>query len=234
MAIEGEIGPIAAIDAAGSRTILAIAATGGRREAVAIGQGPADRRRIVAELAGALGRLGLRPADVASWACVVGPGSFTGLRVALTAAKTLAYVGGRPLIVLDSLESLAWAAGDDGLKVAAAIDAQRGDAFVAEFARDRPGSTLRRVGPTRIESLHGWIAGLAAGTVVVVDGPPDSAIDREGLTTSVPEVDSRGSALLALAARELRAGRSTSPWFAEPVYLRRSAAEEKADRIAAS
>jgi tRNA threonylcarbamoyladenosine biosynthesis protein TsaB len=54
---------------------------------------------------------GLRPADLDLIVCSLGPGSFTGIRIGLAAAKGLAFAsrpGGAPLVGLSTLEGLAW------------------------------------------------------------------------------------------------------------------------------
>ena len=56
----------------------------------------------------------------------LGPGSFTGLRVGVTAAKTLAYITGAPLVGMDSLLAVAWNAPGDALRVSVIADAHAG------------------------------------------------------------------------------------------------------------
>ncbi len=113
---------------------------------------------------------GLTVADLGAIAVGLGPGSYTGLRIGLTAAKCLAFAAGKPLIGLDSLEAIARNAPEDCLQVAVAIDAQRGDAYVARFAREAPDLPLLRIDETRVEALEPWAAGLKPGTLVLGPG----------------------------------------------------------------
>ncbi|HWE35292.1 MAG TPA: tRNA (adenosine(37)-N6)-threonylcarbamoyltransferase complex dimerization subunit type 1 TsaB [Isosphaeraceae bacterium] len=175
---------------------------------------------------------GLGVAGLDAIAVGLGPGSYTGLRVGVTAAKTLAYAIGTPLVGLDSLEILAANAGEDVLRLSVVADAQRGDLFVADFAREGPGSPLLRVGSTRVEAASAWAARLTPGTLVI--GPavlrPGFAIPASALLPADPEAHRPdGRRLIPLARAALDAGRLVDPWFVEPVYLRRSAAEDQWD-----
>ena len=64
-------------------------------------------RDLIPRLAATLREAGTSIRDVDALAVGLGPGSYTGLRVGLTAAKTLAYATRAPLIGLDSLEAIA-------------------------------------------------------------------------------------------------------------------------------
>jgi tRNA threonylcarbamoyladenosine biosynthesis protein TsaB len=89
-----------------------------------------SHQRSAQSLAPAIGdvlaQTGWRPTDVNLVAVTVGPGSFTGLRVGVTTAKTLAYCCGAAVVGLDTLEVLAAAAPNGFTRLAVAVDAQRG------------------------------------------------------------------------------------------------------------
>jgi tRNA threonylcarbamoyladenosine biosynthesis protein TsaB len=186
-------------------------------------------RGLIPAIVALLEAEGLKVADLGEIAVGLGPGSYTGLRIGLTAAKTLAYAAKKPLIAIDSLEAISRNAPSDALQVAVTADAQRGDAYVAEFARQSPGTPLLRRGSTRIEPVAPWATALEPGTLIL--GPA-----LEKLLPIWPGHVHLGSLdqghpdpayLIPLAFEAFAAGRILDPFFVEPVYLRRSAAEDQ-------
>ena len=76
---------------------------------------------------------GLGLEDVDGFACVVGPGSFTGVRIGVCMVKGFAHAVGKPCCAINALEALAMnAAGFDGL-VCPILDARRGQVYCAAF-----------------------------------------------------------------------------------------------------
>ena len=86
---------------------------------------------VYSEIESLLADHGYRLPDVDIWAPASGPGSFTGVRIGLTAAKALAEVTGRPAVPISNLEALAFAGSGD-LR-AAVMDARRGQVFTALY-----------------------------------------------------------------------------------------------------
>src|SRR5262249_23790657 len=80
-------------------------------------------RGLIPALRDLMREAGLQLTDLDGLAVGLGPGSFTGLRVGVTAVKTLAYACGKPLVGLDSMEIVARNAPAEALLVAAAADA---------------------------------------------------------------------------------------------------------------
>jgi len=86
----------------------------------------------------------IRMEQVGAYAAAAGPGSFTGVRVGLTAVKAWAEVYGMPIVAVSRLESLAWEASEASGWIAAFFNAQREQVFAAIFQRN--GRDLVRVG----------------------------------------------------------------------------------------
>ncbi|HKS05398.1 MAG TPA: tRNA (adenosine(37)-N6)-threonylcarbamoyltransferase complex dimerization subunit type 1 TsaB [Gemmatimonadaceae bacterium] len=95
----------------------------------------AHEDRLMPAVVAALGDAGARARDVARIVCGAGPGSFTSLRIAASIAKGVATVARMPVYAVSSL-TLAAAehanATSDG-RIVVALDALRGEVFVAAF-----------------------------------------------------------------------------------------------------
>src|SRR5438067_339601 len=81
--------------------------------------------RLLVEASAALERIDRTPSDVTGLVVARGPGSFTGVRVALSVAKGMAAALGVPLWGIGSLDVLARAAAATELPVRAALEAGR-------------------------------------------------------------------------------------------------------------
>lgn len=196
-------------------------------------------RRLAQSLTPGLHKLlekaGWRAQDVELVAVSLGPGSFTGLRVGITAAKIFAYAVEAALMGVSTFEAIAYLApaGVDSLWVA--MEAQRGQLFVAQLTRGQEGllrlpiplsenrSNIRLVDPPV------WLAELKPDAWVT--GP---ALKRLGASLpdkvrGLPESSWSASAVAVgeLAERFFQAGHRDNPWQLAPVYVRPSAAEEK-------
>ena len=83
-------------------------------------------------------RAGIEFADLDRIAVAKGPGSFTGTRIGIAAARGLALAVSKPLLGVNSLEALAQGVCSHGRPILAALDAKRGHVYVQIFA---PGSS---------------------------------------------------------------------------------------------
>jgi tRNA threonylcarbamoyl adenosine modification protein YeaZ len=145
------------------------------RSVLDIGTGHAEH--LMAVIGEALKTAELGYADIGAVAVSVGPGSFTGVRVGVAAARGLALALKIPSIGVTTLEGLAVEArrAFPGSEVLAAIDARRDEVYAALYARD--GSLLEgplvaktaRLGELA-RDLHPVLAGSAAAMVAQADG----------------------------------------------------------------
>ncbi len=181
--------------------------------------------------------VGWKPSDVQLVAVASGPGSFTGLRVGVTAAKTLSYAVGCPLVAVDALEAIARQtavagdldAGNWPVGLWAVIDAQRQQLFAARFEIAEQGALPTFQQPTQIMDISAWLDELRPGEIV--SGPGLEKI-QERLPAGIVLADRsvwrpRAATVGLLAHRDFLAGRRDDPFQLSPRYLRKSAAEEQ-------
>ncbi len=160
-----------------------------------------------------------------------GPGSFTGLRVAIATAKGMAEAHATPVVDVSVLEAIALASGSLG-KVVAAIDAQRSEIFFGEYIVEGPGPAQKVA-----RLIREGIAGFADFT-----SPPDSDsgpapgkifTPDEALVARLHEVDCDAVLLVRpsaedfarIAYRKFLAGVRADVAALDANYLRRSDAE---------
>jgi tRNA threonylcarbamoyladenosine biosynthesis protein TsaB len=174
-----------------------------------------------------LDAVGWRSRDIQLVAVTRGPGSFTGLRVGVTAAKTLAYAVTADLIGLDTLRVIAWQAMDAADRICAVLNAQRQQVFVARF--QRTDNALMAVAPTTImdndrflESLESGISVTGAGLIRLRDRLPDN-VHVVDAALWIPQAATVGM----IGYLDYQTGKRDDLWELTPEYYRKSAAEEK-------
>ena len=113
--------------------------------------------RHVAELLPAMdratGQLGWRAEDLEEVYVSAGPGSFTGLRIGITVAKTLAMACGIPVVAVGSIEVIAANAPAEAIHVGVVLDAKRGQIFGGRFER-REGRLVKTLDGTCLRYLR--------------------------------------------------------------------------------
>ncbi len=166
-----------------------------------IGRGHAER--LMAFVDGALEAAGLDLPAIDRIAVTIGPGSFTGIRVGVAAARGLALALGIPAVGVSTLSALA--ADKDG-PLLVAIDAKRDEVYWQTFAADGSEAT-----PPAIATLEDArvIAQAHEGRIV----GSASALLREGAAAEADGVD------IATVAR-LGARLDPQNHLPKPLYLR--------------
>ena len=202
--------PVLVLEGSGPLARLALRDARGRDHLEEV---PRDGRYdapLVPAAAALLARHGLGPAELAGVGLTLGPGGFTGLRLAAAAAKTLAWLNRTPLLGVPSLEL--YRAQHPADVVALAI--KQGAAWSAG-----PGL---EPGLRPLPELVAHAAGLSDGAVVRADATARTPA-ADGLCQAALEPDAR--ALLQLVVAGLAAGRRSDPVTLEPLYVRETEAE---------
>lgn len=104
---------------------------------------------------------GIGPADIKELYLSIGPGSFTGLRIGVTLAKTMALTTRVKIVAVPTVEVLAHNAPADARHVIIVLDAKRDQIFTASFDRISPSPGTPGKGGVRVPLDHASPAGTA-------------------------------------------------------------------------
>ena len=170
-----------------------------------------------------LAEAGLDRRDLDAIAVGRGPGAFTGVRLAISAAQGIALALDIPVVPVSSLMALAAQAPDNGADVLAVIDARMGEVYAAVYRRSN--GNLEAVGEEtvgRADALHlppstalnvigtGWTSYREALTTILASAPPWADGDRYPQAADIARI----------AAPIAAAGGGIAAEQALPVYLR--------------
>jgi len=172
--------------------------------------------------------VGWPPRSIDLVAVAVGPGSFTGLRIGVTTAKTLAYALGANVMGVNSLVALAAQSPPSTGPLWTILDAQRQELFAAKFDADPRESGVVNC-ETAILRQDEWLARLKPGDWVM--GPPLRRLAQRlpHGAVLVPETfwQPTAAAVGHVAWQAFQAGHRDDVWMLTPSYYRPSYAEEK-------
>jgi tRNA threonylcarbamoyladenosine biosynthesis protein TsaB len=196
--------------------------------------------RLPAELMAVLREAGAALEDVGGLAVVVGPGSFTGLRVGIATMQGLALARALPVTPVSTFDALTWLAHDAGSTAATApwVEAHRGEVFATLVAPDGRTVLAPATALTGDATLDAWRDALAPFNRVrfVGDGAVryrDVIRGRLGARAEIDERDPMLAAACGWIALE-EPDRAVHPHALVPLYVRRPDVELTRDRRAAN
>jgi len=188
------------------------------------------------EIARLLSRCHLQPADITGYAVTSGPGSFTGVRIGLTAVKGLAEAHGKPVVPVSTLQTIAAAAVlaaglTSPVTLAPLMDARRGQIFGGLYRNDP--DQFQTLAPKRVCSLRVFLESVQEAEL------PQVYFCGTDLERFAPEIEKAGwdrsalisvppllaEALAQLAVRKLEKGLGGAAGDGEADYVRPSDAE---------
>ena len=199
----------------------------------------ASNTQLLPRIDAALAAQGVEKSEIACVVCGRGPGSFTGVRIALATAKGMASALGVPLVGVSSLDAVAWGAWHAGVRgpMLVVADAMRKEVYPVRFAVSDAGiGRLEADRVVKADVAAEELCAAASGSLLVAGDAlrkyaelfaPCGTLLPEGLWAPT------GRGLLLALQAAWRAGaadpfdaRRHAPAFALPVYTRLSDAEE--------
>ncbi len=195
----------------------------------AAGQRHSDR--LLPMVSSLLASAGLGLGSLDAIAVAIGPGMFTGLRIAVSVGQGLAFGADLPVVPVGSLEVLA--AGGDARHVMACLDARMDQVYFAAYRRV-DGALDEVIAPALASPEH--LPPLPAGSDWTGVG---NGFDRfaprlsnawPGLARWVPQVVPEARHVASIAAVRLAAGPGLAPDHLLPLYVRDRVALTTAER----
>jgi tRNA threonylcarbamoyladenosine biosynthesis protein TsaB len=183
----------------------------------------------------ALAQAGVNLDALDGFAVAIGPGSFTGLRVALATVKAFAFGAARPVAAVPTLAALAATAGDVDGPLAAILDARRGEVYAASWSR----AEREALAPPDLARESVWrpevlAARLPADCALVAgEGAREAAqaiarlLGARARVLPPPAGEASAAVVGRLGTRMLATGRGRDAAGLVPHYLRRAEAEAR-------
>ena len=213
---------ILAIDTTGPTGSIALVGDEGVIEEVQMTSPDGFAHVVFGEIEALLQRQGLSIHQIDGFASASGPGSFTGVRVGLTAAKGLAEATGKQVVAVSNLQTLALFGTQDHRAVV--IDARRGEVYGAVY-----NSRLEVEQDEVVIRLTDWLAAVSKsfpGAEFVVQRGPLAVPLPEGLgSTTIQTPQELAGAVGRIALGRFRHGFGEDPAAIDANYVRRSDAE---------
>lgn len=187
--------------------------------------------RLLPMIRDALGEAGMGLRDLDGIAVSIGPGSFTGLRIGLSTAKSLCWSAGLPLVAVPTLEAMAAQFPHAACPVCPALDARKKEIYAALYDTSS-GSPRALIAPAAVSPVP-FVSSLTGPTLFVGDGArlyrrEVVAVLGERARFAPPPLDRPFAAsVAALGLSRLGRGETEDLARVEPVYLRKSEAELK-------
>jgi tRNA threonylcarbamoyladenosine biosynthesis protein TsaB len=215
---------ILALDTATDKGSLALTAGDKLLGELSLEASSAYLTRLLPGVAALLRDTGRRPGDLGAVAVSTGPGNFTGLRIGLATAKTLAWSLRCPLVPVPTMEVLAAQFPCQTHPIGVLLDAKRNEVFWGRFLcpQDVP-QVLEPPSRLPVAALPARLSPplLLTGPGLTVHGAFLQDLLPPGVSLAPPELRYPRAAVLAhLARRRLQEGKTAAPEQLAPTYLR--------------
>ena len=170
----------------------------------------------------ALDVLNWEAADIDYFACGLGPGSFTGMRVGVATIKGLAWSLNKPIIGISTLDILAQGVKAGGAKIIPIVDAKRNLIYCSVYKTE--GVIQKRITPYLLLTEAQFQKKMRARSIIFGDALP---LYKENILRNIKNVTildkdywyPRGHNIIELALERIREGRFSSAFKVKPIYL---------------
>jgi tRNA threonylcarbamoyladenosine biosynthesis protein TsaB len=173
---------------------------------------------------------GVLPREITAVAVSQGPGSFTGLRVGITLAKTLGYVTGAKIVAVPTLEVIVNNLPAEARHAIVLLDAKRGQVFAQRFTRDAREGWIGVDAP-RLATLEQMLREVSGNVWLTGEGIEfhrEETPIGDSLIRASPDLwTGRASVVGRLAIARFERGETTDEYALTPLYVRLPEAEEK-------
>jgi tRNA threonylcarbamoyladenosine biosynthesis protein TsaB len=223
--------PILAIDTATLVSSVALATEDNLLAEITLQTKKTHSELLMPHIAKLMDMAQVAKADLKGVAVSIGPGSFTGLRIGLSTAKTLAYALHIPVVGVPTLAAMAYGCPVPGVILAPMLDAQKGNVYQALFEWHQ--GELKEIQPAIVTEVTAALESLSQQERPVIVMGESAVMYRDkieqigkNLILAAPHVViQRASSVAGLGYKLIKQGVRHDVMGLEPLYIRRSEAE---------
>lgn len=193
--------------------------------------------RLMTEIAHVLKQAELKVSDIDVFAIAIGPGSFTGLRIGLSAVKGFSYATGKPIVSVPTLEALAWNFPYSRHPVCTMLDARKKEVYSALFKWE-DGGFIRLIDEVSIKvdrvlediklSSDKRVVFTGEGAILYRDKIIE-VMGNKAIFASPEKIVPSPANVASIGIKKAIKGEFSEPVSLVPFYIRRSEAELKRD-----
>lgn len=165
---------------------------------------------------------GLDAGRIDYFACGLGPGSFTGMRIGISYIKGLSWALKKPVVGISTLDILAYELKQEAGPIIPIIDAKRGLVYCAIFKRER--GRLTRIKPYLLINEKELLKKIRPKSIILGDG---IQLYREQILKTVPQVKflesefwyPKAHNIIELAMEKIAEKKISDTFRIKPIYL---------------
>ncbi len=165
---------------------------------------------------------GLDAEGIDYFACGLGPGSFTGMRIGISYIKGLSWALKKPVVGISTLDILAYELKEEAGPIIPIIDAKRGLIYCAIFKKER--GRLTRIKPYLLLNEKELLKNIRPGSIILGDG---IRLYREQILKHIPQLKflesefwyPKAHNIIELAIEKIGEKKIIDTFRIKPIYL---------------